>query len=167
MLFRSAIAAIVVVYVSVAAVVTVGILAGVYISLAVMTAITAGVGDGDNCLEIPDSAMFAGPAGMPQVGRTLRQRQIQSAVAQRELLGKRMLILGPERLQEAQQAVRLARLLNQGKFVLEANRQLLRDEISIFLEAAEEVGLLTIPKDTRPQIIFAIQNVALRAAALD
>lgn len=37
----------------------------------------------------------------------------------------------------------------------------------IFLESAEEVGLLQIPSDTRDQVIEAIQTITLRAAALD
>lgn len=159
-----AIAAIVVIYVSVAAMVTVGILAGVYISIAVMLAVMVGP---NNCADETYDALFAGPAEMPEHGHTERQRRAQHAIAQRELLGKRMLVLGPERLKEAQQAVRLARLLNHGKFVLEANRQLLRDEVSVFLEASEEVGLLQIPKETRAEVVIAIQNIALRAAALE
>ena len=104
---------------------------------------------------------------MPKSGRSERQRRIQQAIAQRELIGKRMLVLSPERLQEAQQAARLARLLNQGQFVLETNRQLIKDEVSVFLEAAEEVGLLKIPMATRNDVVSTIQKIALRAAALD
>lgn len=159
-----AIAAIAVVYVSVAAAVTVGIMAGIYISLAVSTGVTVGSND---CSDSARDTLFAGPASMPQAGRSVRQRRIQHAIAQRELLGKRMLVLSPERLQEAQQAARLARLLNQGQFVLEANRQLIKDEVSVFLEAAVEVGLLQIPVTSRPEVVATIQNIALRAAALD
>ena len=159
-----AIAAIAVVYISVAAAVTVGILAGVFVSLAVSTGVTVG---SNNCSDSTSDTHFSGPASMPQTGRSERQRRIQQAVAQRELIGKRMLVLSPERLQEAQQAARLARLLNQGQFVLETNRQLIKDEVSVFLEAAEEVGLLQIPKATRNDVISTIQKIALRAAALD
>ena len=158
-----AIAAIAVIYVSVAAAVTVGITAGVYISVAVSTAVTVG----SNCYDSTRDALFAGPASMPQTSRSERQRRIQQAIVQRELLGKRMLLLSPERLQEAQQAARLARLLNQDQFVLEANRQLVKDEVSVFVEAAEEVGLLQISAATRKDVVFTIQNIALRAAALD
>jgi hypothetical protein len=159
-----AIAAIAAIYVSVAAAVTVGIMAGVYISLAVSTAITVG---GNDCSHPTRDTLFAGPTTMPQTSRSERQRRVQQAIAQRELLGKRMLVLSPERLQEAQQTARLARLLNQGQFVLEVNRQLVKDEVSIFVEAAEEVGLLKISAEVRNDVVSTIQNIALRAAALD
>jgi len=159
-----AIAAIAVVYVSVAAAVTVGIMAGVYISVAVSTAVTVG---SDGCSDSTHDSLFAGPASMPSTSRSVRQRRIQQAIAQRELVGKRMLALSPERLNEAQQAARLARLLNQNQFVLETNRQLIKDEVTIFVEAAEEVGLLQISRANRAEVVSTIQNIALRAAALD
>lgn len=159
-----AIAAIAVVYISIAAVVTIGILAGIAVSVAIAIAITVGA----ECFNDKRQPLFAGPITVtPSKGRSERQRMMEHAIVQRELLGKRMLVLSPERLAEAQQSARLARLLNQGAFVLEANRQLLKDEVIAFVEAAEEVGLLQIPANSRDQVIATIQTLALRTAALD
>lgn len=159
-----AIAAIAVIYISVVAVVTIGILAGISISVAIAVAITVGA----ECFDDKRQPLFAGPVtATQQKGRSERQRIMEHAIVQRELLGKRMLVLSPERLAEAQQTARLARLLNQGTFVLEANRQLLKDEVIAFVEAAEEVGLLQIPGNSRDQVIETIQTLALRTAALD
>lgn len=160
-----AIAAIAVVYVSVGAVVTVGVLGGVYVSIAVATAITVGT----ECVLDTQTDLYAGPASSnrPQLGRTERQRRMQHAIAQRELIGKRMMILSPERLQEAQQTARLARLMSNNEFALQANRQLVKDEVEIFIEAAEEVGLLKIPIQSRGDVLSSLQRIALRAAALE
>lgn len=159
-----AIAAIVVVYISVAASVTVGILAGVYVSVAVATAIT--VGELCNCIDPTDGLNFAGPASSSSMSRTERQRNTHAAIIQRELVAKRMLALSPEYLREAQKQAKIARLLHNNDFVLEVNRQLIRDEVQYFVEAAEECGLITIPATTRKDVIGAMQSIALRASEL-
>lgn len=160
-----ALAAIVVVYVSVGVAVTVGVLAGVAVSVAVATAVT--VGSGEMCAEVSKYQLFAGPAATPSLSRTERQRVMEGAIAQRELIGKRMLKLSPEMLEEAQKQARLARLLNQDKFILETNRQLVKDEVTAFLEAAEQSGLISIPMTNREEVVRVIQSIALRATALD
>lgn len=60
----------------------------------------------------------------------------------------------------------MARLLNQDQFLLETNRQLVRDEVDAFVAAAEKIGVLTIPAATRQSVVEAMQNISLRAAAL-
>ena len=159
-----AIAAIVAAYVSVVTSVTVAILAGVFVSVAVSTAITAS--GGNPCGMISNDTKFAGVAGMPRTSRSARLRKMQQAIVQRELIGKRMLLLSPERLAQAQKSARLARLMNKDEFVLEANRQLVKDEVSIFIEAAEEVGLIKVPSVTRNEVIAKIQQLALQASEL-
>lgn len=99
--------------------------------------------------------------------RSGAQREVQHAFAERALLAKRMLALDPEYFASAQQTARVARLLNQDRFVLETNRQLVRDEVDAFVAAAEKMGILSIPQTTRKSVIEAMQNLSLRAAALD
>ncbi|WKB56174.1 hypothetical protein [Eleftheria terrae] len=162
-----AIAAIVVVYISVATAVTVSILAGVHISVAVAVAVVASEGCMDNTLKGP---LFAGPVTGPitaQQGRSERERLIERSFAERALLGKRMLALDPARLAEAQQTARIARMLEKDDFVLEANRQLVRDEIEAFVSAAEELNLLSIPSGRRAAVMQAMKQLALRVAGLD
>jgi hypothetical protein len=162
-----AIAAIVVTYISVAVGVTVAITAGVYISIAVSMGVVASAG----CFNTLDQAFQVasaenGPLTATTSG-TSHRREVDRAMATRILIGKRLLALAPEQLREAQVISRTARLLNNDAFVLEANRQLVRDEIGAFVEAAEEVGLISIAQDTRPAVIKAMEQLALRAAALD
>lgn len=161
-----AIAAIVVTYVSVATTVTVAILAGVYISVAVATAVVAS--GGSTCRTSSD-ALFAGPVTAPiskGTSRSEAQRAVEHAFAERALLAKRMLALDPAYFASAQQAARVARLLNQDQFLLETNRQLVRDEVDAFVAAAEKIGVLSIPAATRQAVVEAMQNISLRAAAL-
>ncbi|CAJ0712971.1 hypothetical protein LMG6871_00606 [Ralstonia edaphis] len=161
-----AIAAIVVMYVSVATNVTVAILAGVYVSVAVAVAVAAS--GGANCGLLPDT-LFAGPMTAPIPKGTSRsdaQRAVEHAFAERALMAKRMLALDPTRFASAQQTARLARLLNQDEFVLETNRQLVRDEVDAFVAASEQMGILSIPEETRKSVVEAMQNISLRAAAL-
>jgi hypothetical protein len=162
-----AIAAIVVTYISVAVGVTVAIMAGVYISIAVSMGVVAS-GGCFNTLDLGYQVASAenGPL-TAATSRTAQRREIDHAMATRILIGKRLLALAPEQLREAQVISRTARLLNNDAFVLEANRQLVRDEIGAFVEAAEEVGLISVPQDTRPAVIKAMEQLALRAAALD
>lgn len=162
-----AIAAIVVTYVSVAVGVTVAILAGVYISIAVSMGVVASQGCMDNTLKGP---LFAGPVSgplTPKHGQTVREREIERAFVERALLGKRMLALDPDRLAEAQRTARVARLIKQDAFVLEANRQLVRDEVDAFVAAAEELELLTIPPHARATVMQAMHQLSLRAAGLE
>lgn len=162
-----AIAAIVVTYVSVAVGVTVAITAGVYISIAVAVAVVASSCSIDGLrLDRQLASAQAGP--LPQsTSRSARQREIDHAMATRILIGKRLLALDPERLRQAQTISRTARLLNQDGFVLEANRQLVRDEIAAFVEAAEEIDLIRIPEQSRQLVVQAMERLALRAAALE
>ena len=161
-----AIAAIVVTYVSVAVGVTVAITAGVYISIAVAVAVVASGGHGR--LQLDTLLASADGAQVPQsTRRSARQRAIDHAMATRILIGKRLLALDPERLRQAQVISRTARLLNQDAFVLEANRQLVRDEIGAFVEAAEEADLIRIPAQSRDLVVRAMERLALRAAALE
>lgn len=165
-----AIAAIVVTYISVAVGVTVAIMAGVYISIAVSMGVVASGGDhGFNHLGMDFQLASSNGGGPPSnwTSRSDRQRNIDHGMATRLLIGKRMLALDPERLREAQVVSRAARLLKQHAFVLEANRQLVRDEIGAFVAAAEEINLISIPLATRQEVIQAMEQLALRAAALD
>ncbi|MEB0141091.1 MULTISPECIES: hypothetical protein [unclassified Undibacterium] len=163
-----AIAAIVVAYISVATSITVAILAGVYISVAVSVAITVGGGHSRNAGD--QWPLFAGP---PQSGvitaktpQSARQMQTDREFAERVLIGKRMLALDPTRLVNAQETARIAKLLKQDAFVLEANRQLIRDEIDAFISAAEELNIIKIPSSTRTHVLDAMKQLSIRAAGL-
>ena len=163
-----AIAAIVVTFVSVAIGVTIAIAAGVYISIAVATAVTASAGPHVRSKPIDTLLASAGNVLVAKAtGKTVREREIERAMAARILIGKRLLALDPERLEQAHVIARAARLLNQDDFILEANRQLVRDEIAMFVEAAEDIDLVRIPSQSRATVVQTIERLALRAAALD
>ncbi len=157
-----AIAAIVVTYVSVAVGVTVAITAGVYISIAVAVAVVAsGGGGGGGC-----GSCHEGGRAATEGAKRSAMEAAHRAQATRLLIGKRMLALDPERLRQAQTVARAARILNNGAFVLEANRQLVRDEIAAFVEAAEEIEMIRVPPESRATVVQAMETLALRAAAL-
>lgn len=162
-----AIAAIVVVYVSVATTVTVAILAGVYVSVAVSTAITASGGHASSTKH--EWPMFAGPPSgiiTSQTAQSERVTQADKEFVERALIGKRMLALDPARLADAQKTARIAKMLKQDAFVLEANRQLIRDEIDAFISAAEELDLIKIPVATRTHVLDAMKQLSIRTAGL-
>lgn len=162
-----AIAAIIVAYVSIVTTVTVAILAGVYISVAVASAIVASAGCAlDNEGQWP---LFAGPPAGPITASTrqnAREAQADREFVERMLLTKRMMAMDPLALAEAQKTARIARLLKQDKFVMEANRQLIRDEIDAFIGAAEEMRLIAIPEATRTHVLDAMKNLSIRSAGL-
>jgi hypothetical protein len=89
------------------------------------------------------------------------------AIVARALLAKRLQALDPHSLDEARMISRTAKLLNNEGFIIEASRQLVRDEIRAFVEAAEEVDLIRIPVESRAQVFDAMEKLALKATALD
>ncbi|MBJ7262445.1 MAG: hypothetical protein JHC61_01315 [Burkholderiaceae bacterium] len=95
------------------------------------------------------------------------QRKKRYALAYQAFLRKRMLVFGEERHAELAHASRLASLLGNEKFTNETNRQLVRDEVRLFLEAAHQIGTLNMPRDKLLEIISRCQKIALRAAMLD
>jgi hypothetical protein len=162
------IAATVVTYISVAVGVTVAITAGFAISIAVTMGVTASGGCLTQSLlnSLPGSVDSSRAEDPPPVHCPTAAQFDRAAVA-RALLTKRLTALDPDMLQEAQTISRTARLLRNDGFLIEASRDLVRREITAFVEAAEEVDLIRIPAESRPTVLEAMQNLALKAAALD
>lgn len=154
---------IVVLYVSVVTSVTVSIMAGVFISIAVKVgvAVSGGHGGGASCSTCHSNSSSTAPSTGSE------GRKVDRALLARYLIGRRLLALDPDRLQAARVAVRMARLLKNHSFVLEAERSLVLHEIRSFVEAAEEVGLVQIPASTRAETLASIESLALRSAGLN
>lgn len=169
-------------YVTVVTTVTVGILAGVAISVAAAMAVTASVsggrthgmlehdhqGEGEQLVCGVDDSRSARDEEpvTPWSKQTARERRADRFFAERQLLSKRMLILDPERLREAQKAARMARVLGIDEFVIEANRQLVRDEVDTFISVAEDLDLIRLPDASRTMVMDSMKQLALKASGL-
>lgn len=160
----------VVAYVSVGVAVTVGALAGVYVSVAVSMAVTAsGGGSGHGMLEKEPDLQFAGPVTgpLPKFGQTSkRERAARGELAQRALIGKRMLMLDPQSVENARTTARVATLLGNKTYAVEAGRKLIRDELDAIIEVLEELDVITIPAATRDQVLNSMHSLALKGAGL-
>jgi hypothetical protein len=161
------IAATVVTYISVTVAVTVAITAGFAISIAVTMGVTASGGClAQSLLEPQSQSVDSSAIEEPPVHCPTTANLDRAAVA-RALLAKRLTALDPDMLEEAQTISRTARLLRNDSFLIEASRDLVRQEIVAFVEAAEEVDLIRIPVESRPAVLEAMKNLALNAAALN
>jgi hypothetical protein len=115
---------------------------------------------------IPDSQpMELENSNFGRVSNSL-QRNPKYATAYRDFLSKRMQAFGAELHAEFSCVARLAVLLENKQFINETNRQLISNEIRLFIEAAYEAGVWVVSQNKKSEIISRCQKIALHAAML-
>lgn len=143
------VAAIAVTYVSVGVNVTVALNAGVYLSVAVKTAVTVSGAQ-------PSSAFDSAPQTLDSAPQTLEEQLKHSTFP--DLKG--------EDYTAILSAARIAHLKGDQLYAIRSSQELIRQEVDIAFDAAEQESLIHIHPDQRDVVVSAAANYVLQVIGL-